>query len=192
MLYVDAYHHERETHRRAAHQTHARAAAASRMRDIDATFERRVRAWTIDERLRQAWRNAFHHAAPPPLLPAPVPKLLFRGRSVAGAELTAMASARGDVDVFIDGNHVRRMPSLGLRTERGRTELALGPDLVFEERFAASHEALDALRRWVADPSGGPPIAYAVDLAADGLLDRHYELTARGRRAVAAPAMAEA
>lgn len=186
LLLVDAFHHERETHRRAAPGTHARSAAAARLRDLDAAFERRLRAWAADERLRQAWRKTLHHGAPAPHEPGPLPKVAFRGRSDAGSEAVAFAGADGMVDLHIDGTLARRLPSLALTTRGGHATLEIDGLPVFEERFAAPRAAREALDAWVSHPDGAPPWLHAAALVTDGLIDRHFALTPRGRRALAA------
>jgi hypothetical protein len=154
------------------------------MRELDTAFERRVRAWAVDERLRQAWRDTFHRSSPVPMRPAAVPRVLFRGRSEAGSEVQACTGRGRDIDIRVDGQVVRRVEALNIERRDGRTFLRLDPLPPFEEAFGAPPEAIRALRTWVNDPSGEPPWRYALDLAADGLLDRHFELTPRGRRAV--------
>lgn len=192
LAYVDTYRHHRETHRRAAAGTHARAAASARMQELDTTFERLLRGWGVDERARQAWRNSFHHGATPPLVPEPIAPLLFLGRSEAGSEARVTRARDGSVEVWVDGNVVRRLRGLSLRSSEGRTWFELDTHLQYEEAFEAPAEAVEALRRWTADPSGDPPLAFAAALAADGLTDRHFALTQRGRRAVGARELAPA
>ncbi len=192
LAYVDAYRHHHETHRRTAAGTHARSTAAGRMKELDTTFERLLRAWGVDERVRQAWRSALHHGTTPPLVPDPLPRLLFLGRSEAGSEARAIKARDGAIDVYVDGNMVRRLRGLSLRSSDGRTWFELDNRFSFEEAFEAPPEAVDALRAWVTDPSGEPPLGYATALAADGLTDRNFALTQRGRRAVGARELAPA
>jgi hypothetical protein len=189
---VKAYHHERETHRRTAAGTHARVAAAARMRDLDAAFERHLRAWTVDERLRRGWRDALHHGGPPPLRPEPAPRLLFRGVSDANSDAQVRRGPDGRTELYVDGALVRRAIPLTVTRREGRSWFEVEPGLVFEERFAVSPAAMAALRAWVQDPRGEPPWRYAVELAAEGLLDEHLAVTERGRRAVATRELAPA
>ena len=53
-----------------------------------------------------------------------------------------------------------------------------------EETFDASEEAVRALADFL-DEGGSPPWEYAAELLADGLIDVHFDLTPRGRRALA-------
>ncbi len=186
LAHVDAYRHQREVHRRAAEGTHARSVAAARMKHLETEFERLLHGWGAGEPQRQAWQNAFHHGAEPPDFPAPLPALLFKGRSASGAEVRAMRAKDGAIDIYVDGGMVRRTSALSLSESHGRTRFEYAPDMEFEEAFDAPSEAVDALRRWVADPSGDPPLEHAAALAADGLTDRYFALTPRGRRAIQA------
>ena len=54
----------------------------------------------------------------------------------------------------------------------------------FRETFSASPDALQALDAFLAD-GGSPPWEHATELLADGLIDTHFDLTPRGRRALA-------
>jgi hypothetical protein len=54
----------------------------------------------------------------------------------------------------------------------------------FEEIFDVSPEALQALTEFV-EREGNPAWEHAAELLADGLIDVHFELTPRGRRALA-------
>jgi hypothetical protein len=54
----------------------------------------------------------------------------------------------------------------------------------FREIFEAGGEALDALAGWVHEPRGEPPWEHLHTLLDDGLVDRHFGLTRRGRRAL--------
>ena len=53
----------------------------------------------------------------------------------------------------------------------------------FDERFAASRSALAALRL-MTESGGAPPYRHARELLLDGLVDRNFGLTPRGRRAL--------
>ena len=91
-----------------------------------------------------------------------------------------------------------RVPGLGRRlaagTHRGAeaTPSVDKSDLHFRwdgkeiaETFNASEEALTALARLRYDPDSSPPWEYASELLADGLIDVHFDLTPRGKRALA-------
>ncbi len=184
---MKSWRHVRDVHKRAATGTHARDSASKRLAELDATFERRLRAWVVDERQRQAWRNALHHDAPTPLVPGPSPEVLFRGRSNAGSQVQVNAAGANQAEVWVDGSMVRRQPGVSLgREQGGPARFRLDERLEFEETFDAPREALDALRAWSAHPGGEPPFRFVRELIDDGLVDANFSLTARGRRAVAA------
>jgi hypothetical protein len=54
------------------------------------------------------------------------------------------------------------------------------------EIFNASPEALQTLAEFVESDHESPPWDYAAELLADGLIDTHFALTPRARRALAA------
>jgi hypothetical protein len=54
----------------------------------------------------------------------------------------------------------------------------------FDESFAASPEALQALAAF-REEGGEPPWEHAAELRAEGLVNVHFDLTPRGRRALA-------
>ena len=54
------------------------------------------------------------------------------------------------------------------------------------ETFNASEEALQALTDYRDSHDASPPWEYASELLADGLIDVHFDLTPRGKRAIAA------
>ena len=53
------------------------------------------------------------------------------------------------------------------------------------ETFNASENALTALAAYRAGSGAQPPWDYASELLADGLIDVHFDLTPRGKRAIA-------
>jgi hypothetical protein len=70
-----------------------------------------------------------------------------------------------------------------LRTDAEAASV-LVDDQRFTEIFGAGPEAVDALRAFTSNP-GPPPRAWALELLRDGLIDRHFALTERGRRSLA-------
>jgi hypothetical protein len=104
--------------------------------------------------------------------------LLFRGRAETSSVVEIRGDPGGEAAVVIDGLLVERL------TGEIEGDVVVLDDRVFEETFAAVPAALRALREWVADPAGPPPWEFARDLLEDGLVDRHFGLTQRGRRAL--------
>lgn len=177
------------------HNEHARATAdavrrklQARLLDLQARFDRTLVEEVPDEALRDAWRRHLHTRGPAPDQPSPVPIIVFRGRSEAGAEVVVHEAHSGALQIEVDGalvvRSVDRTGDLPLRTDAGGTFLdleGLGP---FRETFVASAEATAALRAWAEHPRGQPPWSALRELAADGLIDRTFALTPRGRRAI--------
>ncbi|WP_437965149.1 hypothetical protein WMF04_36670 [Sorangium sp. So ce260] len=54
----------------------------------------------------------------------------------------------------------------------------------FREHVELPVEALEARRAWVERPATEPPWRWARELVAGGLVDGHFALTDRGRRAI--------
>ncbi len=178
---------------------HARATADSvrrklqaRLLDLESRFERMLAEEVPDAALRRAWTQHLHGRGPAPDAPSALPIVVFRGRSEAGSEVVVRASPGGDLLVEVDGAVVDhgagrgggRAGALDLRSDRGASFLRLDGLGEFREEFAASAPALDALRAWADDPRGEPPWSVMRELAADGLIDRTFALTPRGRRAL--------
>ncbi|WP_437529842.1 hypothetical protein WME79_48540 [Sorangium sp. So ce726] len=172
------------------HNEHQRATAESvrrkleaRMLEIEGRFERELAEVIPDEALRQAWREHLHWRAAAPSEPAPVSPLVFRGRSDVGSEVVAREKA-GDTHIEVDGAVYHRRPGLDLAADRAGAVLRVGTLPPFRERFELPAEALDALRAWVERPGAEPPWRWAHELVAEGLVDGHFALTDRGRRAL--------
>jgi hypothetical protein len=177
------------------HNEHARATADSvrrkqgaRLLELEARFERTLAEEVPDEELRRAWREYLHGRGPAPSEPRPIPMVLFRGRSEAGSEVLVRETPRGELGIEVDGALVNRTvdsASVPNRTLEGGVGLlrieGLGD---FRETFVAPPDAVEALRAWTDDPRGEPPWPKQRELAADGLVDRTFALTRRGRRAL--------
>lgn len=173
------------------HNENARASAESvrrkfsaRLLDLEQRFERALEEGVPDERIREAWREFLHLRAPAPSEPPPIAPLLFRGRSDVGSEVVVRECPDGLFDVEVDGSPIQRVSGLDLASDGGSTALRVAGLRTFKETFAAPPEALEALRAWVERSEGEPPWEHLRELAADGLIDGHFGLTRRGRRAV--------
>ncbi|MDX6409246.1 MAG: hypothetical protein QOE13_2317 [Gaiellaceae bacterium] len=145
-------------------------------------FDRLLEEWLPDEEVREQWREYIHGRRPEPDEPAGIEPLVFQGLTDAGS----VVQIRGEADeyeVWVDGSLQERIAA--------RKDLSVGtPDLHFRwdgkeiaETFNASQEALNALARYRADSDSSPPWEYASELLADGLIDVHFDLTPRGKRA---------
>lgn len=173
------------------HNENARASAESvrrkfsaRLLELEQRFERALAEGVPDEGIRQAWRDYLHFRAPAPSQPPPIEPLLFRGRSEAGSEVVVRECADGKLEVAVDGSPIERVSGLDLASDGGTASLRVAGRQTFNETFGAPVEALEALRAWAERTEGEPPWEHLRALAADGLVDGHFGLTRRGRRAV--------
>ncbi|MGZ4413985.1 MAG: hypothetical protein ACXVRZ_06385 [Gaiellaceae bacterium] len=177
------YHHVQNEHKRSAPGSSVRRRLDERLADARERFERLLDEWVPEDVLRRAWHDHLHYRAPAPEGPPPIRPLVFRGVSDAGA-VVEVRGRNDEFDVEIDGSLVERVSA--------SKELASSFPLVrfrldhteFHETFASSDDALQALERFVS-AGGSPPWDHAPELFADGLIDTHADLTARGRRALA-------
>jgi hypothetical protein len=152
--------------------------------DVRERFDRLLEEWVPNEELREQWREYIHGRRPEPDEPAAIEPLAFQGLTDAGS----VVQVRGQADeyqVWVDGSLQDRIAA--------RKDLSVDRrDLHFRwdgkeiaETFNASNEALEALTAFRDDPDRSPPWEYASELLADGLIDVHFDLTPRGKRATA-------
>jgi hypothetical protein len=152
--------------------------------DVRERFDRLLDEWVPDEELREQWREYIHGRRPEPEEPSGIEPLAFQGVDEAGS----VVQVRGQADeyqVWVDGSLQDRIaarkdlsvdtPVLHFRWDR--KEIA--------ETFNASEEALNALAAYRGEQDTSPPWEYASELLADGLIDVHFDLTPRGKRATA-------
>ena len=174
---VEKYHHLQSEHRRTGVEGSARRHLHAELDELERKIEHLLATEVGDESEREAWRQRVHHGYPGPPV-APERPLVFRGRSESGSLVEIRTRPDGDSDVEIDGTLTER---LGGPIDFGRYRVG---DREYVETFEAPAAALEALTAWVHDPSGDPPWDHGRELIEDGLVDRHFGLTARGRRAV--------
>ncbi|MGK4007994.1 hypothetical protein WMF31_35585 [Sorangium sp. So ce1036] len=180
---VHEHNHVHNEHRRTTAES-VRRKLDARVLEIEDRFERALAEAIPDEALRRAWRDHLHRRGPAPDEPPPVSPLVFRGRSEVGSEAVAREKA-GGIHIEVDGAVYDRRRGLDLAADPAGTELRVGTLPPFRERFELPAEALDALRAWVERPDTEPPWRWARELVAEGLVDGHFALTDRGRRALA-------
>lgn len=182
---VRYYHHLQNEHQRAPLESGVRRRIEDRLLDVRARFDRLLEEWIDDEELRAAWAEHMHNRAPEPAGPEAIRPLVFRGVTEAGSDVEVREQSREELEVRIDGALVERVaaeedfattvPPLHVRLDGFRAE----------ETFSASAEALTALADFLEGGDEPPPWDYASELLADGLIDLHFALTPRGRRALA-------
>jgi hypothetical protein len=179
------YHHLQNEHERARPEGSVRRQLEDRLLEVRERFERVLEEWVPDPELRAAWDGYLHKRRPEPSGPPAVRPLVFQGRSNAGS-IVEIHRKGDELEVAVDGALLERIAAEkqfsvdrpGLRFRLNGTE--------FEETFSASAAALRALARF-RDEGGAPPWQHASELLADGLIDIHFDLTPRGRRALARP-----
>jgi hypothetical protein len=146
--------------------------------------DRLLEEWVPDEELRTEWRAYLHNRVPEPSEPQTIRPLVFQGLTDAGS-VVEVRGAKDDFQVWVDGTLQERIGA--------EKDLSVGKSVLhfrwdgkeLEETFSASEEATSALADYLDDPDrGSPPWEYASELLADGLIDVHFDLTARGRRAL--------
>lgn len=181
---VRYYHHLQNEHKRAPIESGMRRRIEERLLEVRERFDRLLVEWVPEEDLRRAWWEHLHHRAPEPPGPAPIQPLVFRGVSEAGSIVEIRGRKGEELEVWVDGALLERIAgekdfastAPGLRFPLNGTEV--------NETFAARPEALQALLDFL-DDGKSPPWEYASELLADGLVDVHFALTPRGRRALA-------
>jgi hypothetical protein len=181
---VRHYHHLQNEHKRAAPESSTRRRLEARLLDVRRRFDRVLEEYVADEELRTAWLEHLHNRAPLPSGPPAIRPRAFRGVTDAGSVVEVRGGKGEELEVWIDGTLIERIAG-----EKDFSSVT--PPLSFRvnsieahETFTASAAALDALADYV-DDGKPPPWDFAAELLADGLIDVHFALTPRGRRALA-------
>ncbi len=177
-----SYHHLQNELEGAGVESSVRRELEEKQLDVRERFDRVLEEWVADPELRDAWRAHLHNRAPTPDEPAAIRPLVFQGRSDDTGSVVQIR--RGDgLEVSVDGSLVERVvgdKDFGVDVPSARFRLN---GTVFLETFNASPAALEALREFT-ESADMPPWDYASELLADGLIDVHFDLTPRGRRAL--------
>jgi hypothetical protein len=182
---VHHHHHLQNEHHRAAPESATRRRLEDKLLDVRSRFDRILEEWVPEEDLRRAWSEHLHSRAPEPDGPSEIRPLVFKGHSdVSGSIVEIRGKAGEELEVTVDGAPIERIDadedfSVTVPPVRFRLN-----DNEFVEIFSASPEALQALGEF-AETDESPPWDYAAELLADGLIDTHFALTPRGRRALA-------
>jgi hypothetical protein len=181
---VAEHRHVLEEHRRAHVESRVRRHMETRLHRLEARFDQLLDEWALSEELRRGWRAHLHEGAPAPPQPALARPLLFRGAAESGSVVEIRERPDGDYDVVVDGTLVERIEAQLDFAGLGPHDFELN-GVVFREVFASVTPAIEALRDFVSEEVLEPPWAFASQLKAEGLIDAHFGLTARGRRALA-------
>jgi hypothetical protein len=177
------YHHLQNEHKHFREGSTMRRRIGERLLDVRERFDRLLDEWVDDDDLREDWRRHLHHRVAVPDGPSAIQPLAFRGVSDAGSVAEIRGRNGDDFDVVVDGSLVERIAAKK-DLERAVPSTFRVDGFEFRETFAASADALEALGAFLAD-AGSPPWEHATELLADGLIDTHFDLTPRGRRALA-------
>jgi hypothetical protein len=180
-------HHYQHLHNELEHEKpegSTRRELEDKLFDVRERFDRLLEEWVPDEELREQWREHIHGRRPEPEDPAGIEPLVFQGLTDAGSVLQVRGQA-DEYQVWVDGSLQERIAA--------RKDLSVDtPVLHFRwdgkeiaETFNASPDALGALAAYRDDPGASPPWEFASELLADGLIDVHFGLTPRGKRAIA-------
>lgn len=183
---VRYYRHLQNEHQRAPLDSAPRRRIEDKLLQVRKRFDRVLDEWVPDEELRRAWREYLHYRAPEPDGPQEIRPLVFAGRSDAtGSVVEIRGKVAEELEVAIDGAPIERIVGIedfAVTVPPARFRLN-GNE--FLEIFTASPEALDALAAFPGVEHESPPWDYAAELLGDGLIDTHFALTPRGRRALA-------
>lgn len=177
------YHHLRNEHERSSPESSVRRELEDRLLRVRERFERVLEEWVPDEDLRAAWLEHLKNRAPRPDGPEPIEPLVYQGVSETSGSVLELRGSADELEARIDGALVGRVVAeKDLAKDRPFPFRFEGQE--FRETFNVSDEALAALRDFV-DDGGHPPWEHAAELLAAGLIDVHFDLTPRGRRALA-------
>jgi hypothetical protein len=180
---VRQYHHLQNEHKRFPEGSTMRRRIEERLLDVRERFDRVLDEWVAEDDLRESWRRHLHYRAAMPDGPAAIRPLVFRGTSDAGSVVEIRGGKGDDLEVVVDGSLVERVAATkDLGRDVPSTFRVDGFE--FHETFTASADALRALDAFLAG-DGSPPWEHAAELLGEGLIDTHFDLTPRGRRALA-------
>jgi hypothetical protein len=182
---VHRYYHLRNEHERSQPESAMRRRLEDELREVRERFDRLVEEWIPDPELQEAWRQHIRSRAPVPAEPPAIRPLVFQGRSEVAGSTVEVRRKDDELQVEVDGSLLERVAAekdLSVRTPALRFRLN-GTE--FEETFSTSREALQALADFLDRDGSTPPWEYASELLADGLIDVHFDVTPRGRRALA-------
>ena len=178
------YHQLRNEHQRASPEGAVRRQLEEQKLEVRDRFERVLEEWVQESELREAWLDYLKNRTAEPEGPPPVEPLSFKGVHGASGSIAEVRGRDDDAQVWVDGTLVERVIAKKDLAQEVSPAVFRVEGMDFVELFDASPEALAALDAYRRD-GGEPPWQYASELLADGLIDVHFELTPRGRRALA-------
>jgi hypothetical protein len=147
-------------------------------------FDRVLDEWVQDDELRARWREYLHTHTAAPEQPDAIDPLVFRGENDAGS--VADVRRRGDEFLLsVDGSLLERVAADEDFAARVPPATFHVDGLEFRETFTTPPEAVRALADFLDEDDVSPPWEHAPELLSDGLVDVHFGVTPRGRRALA-------
>jgi hypothetical protein len=178
------YHHLRNEHQRASAESSVRRQLDERLLEVRERFERALEEWVPEPELRAAWLEYLKNRTAEPEGPPSIQPLAFKGVHDASGSVAEVRGPDDDAQVWVDGKLVERVVARKDFTQEVSLAVFRADGMEFVELFDVSPEAREALDEYRRS-AGEPPWEYASELLADGLIDVHFELTPRGRRALA-------
>jgi hypothetical protein len=181
---VHYYYHLRNEHERSQPESSMRRRLEDELLEVRKRFERLLAEWVPEPDLQEAWREHIRNRGPVPAEPPVIRPLVFQGHSDVTGSTVEVRRKGDELEVEVDGSLLERVAAekdLSVTTPALRFRLN-GTE--FDETFNASPEALRGLVDFL-DEGGPPPWEHASELLADGLIDVHFDVTPRGRRALA-------
>jgi len=176
------YHHLHNEVEGSDPESSTRRKLQDRLSEVRERFDRLLEEWVSDEELKQEWRDYLHTRVPEPDGPPPIEPLVFQGRTDAGS-IVEVRGSKDEFGVWVDGSLQERIAAeKDLSVDKPVFHFRWDGKEI-EETFGASGEALRALDDYLQTEGAAPPWEYASELLADGLIDVHFDLTPRGRRA---------
>jgi len=152
------------------------------MLEVREHFQRVLEEWVPE--LREAWLEYLKSRTAEPEGPSPIQPVAFKRVREASGSVAEVRGRDDDAQVWVDGTLVERVVARKDFTQELSPAVFRADGMEFVELFDASPEALAALDEYRRS-AGEPPWEHASELLADGLIDVHFELTPRGRRALA-------
>lgn len=177
------YHHLQVEHQNAQPGSSQRRRLEERVLDVRARFERLLEEWVPDEELRRDWQRSLDHHGARPDEPAGIAPRVFLARAEVSGTTLEVRRARDAYEVWADGVLSDRLAAARDFTDAEPGLRYRWNDNDYDEVFAASDESLTALVDFLDADDASPPWDEAAELLADGLIDVHFALTPRGRRA---------
>jgi hypothetical protein len=179
------YHHLQVEHQNAQPESSVRRHIEAKLLDVRERFDRTLDEWVADQELQDAWRAFLDHHGPRPEEPGEIDPRVFLGRSEVSGTVIEVRRGPDAHEIWADGVLADRVDAdkdfavsdPGLRYRWNDDE--------YDELFASSPEGMGELSDFLAASGGAPPWDHASELLSDGLIDVHFDLTPRGRRALA-------